>query len=422
MKINHLQIQNFKGFENKEFHFDSNMNVLIGDNGSGKSSVLDAVAFVLGTFFLGVDGATPRALKEHEKRRLMVAANSLEIQLPFKISVNHTLNGKSYQWHRSTDKAIGGASSYKNARPLIDIAKQMTAAVRAGTPINLPLIAYYGTARLAREQHQKPAYKKQGSRLDGYYSALDSSSLRRKFLEWFKTLEDDKLKFNKNESLYNAFTNVITEMIPEWTKIHFSWSLDDLIGQLNNERWVSFNMLSDGYQNIIRLAADIAYRAITLNPHLGSQAITQTAGVVLVDEIDMHLHPSWQKRIIADLKRTFPNIQFIVTTHSPFIVQSLRTNELINLDCASGETPFTKSLEEITETEMQVEQPRRSQQFLNMQQLASDYFDLIQQGKTASTDETTQKIKQQLDEIELEFNQDPVFIALMKAERKTELK
>lgn len=211
-------------------------------------------------------------------------------------------------------------------------------------------------------------------------------------------------------------------MVPSWTSIRFSWTADDMLGQLDNGQWMSFNMLSDGYQNIIRLAADIAYRAITLNPHLEADAVKETEGVVLIDEIDMHLHPSWQRNIIADLKRTFPKIQFIVTTHSPFIVQSLRTEELINLDGQVNEPPFTKSIEEIAETDMQVKDVKRSQRFLELQRLASEYFDLIEQGKTAATDSKTDDIKSQLDKIELEFSDDPVYVALMKAERKTGLR
>lgn len=422
MKINSIRIQNFKGFEDKKFSFDPHMSVLIGDNASGKTSVLDALSFVLGTFFLGIEGVASRPLKNHEKRKVIFSPESVEIQLPFKISVNQTLAGQTFSWHRDTVKESGGATSYKNAQELIELAKAYAQNVRSGGVDPLPLLAYYGTERLAQEQHKKLAYKKQGSRFDGYDGALDPRSFRRQFLEWFKTFEDSILKFDKNDALYKAFTGVITSMVPSWTSIRFSWTADDMLGQLDNGQWMSFNMLSDGYQNIIRLAADIAYRAITLNPHLGADAVKETEGVVLIDEIDMHLHPSWQRNIIADLKRTFPKIQFIVTTHSPFIVQSLRTEELINLDGQVNEPPFTKSIEEIAETDMQVKDVKRSQRFLELQRLASEYFDLIEQGKTAATDSKTDDIKSQLDEIELEFSDDPVYVALMKAERKTGLR
>ena len=89
-------------------------------------------------------------------------------------------------------------------------------------------------------------------------------------------------------------------------------------------------------RNILGLAADIGYRAAVLNPHLQRDASKLTPGIVLIDEIDLHLHPKGQRRVTDDLRRTFPNMQFIAGTHSPFIIQSLRQGELIDL--AKGPT------------------------------------------------------------------------------------
>jgi predicted ATP-binding protein involved in virulence len=424
MNIKTIEIQNFKGFEYKEFSFNPNMTVLIGDNGTGKTSILDALSFVLGTFFIGVDGIPNRSLRQSEKRWKIVSPQSFEVQLPFKISVEHTLNGQYYSWSRGTDKAHGGSTTYINAIKLIHQAQYLTKCVRAGDiVVDLPLIAYFGTKRLS-EKITRPRYVKQSSRLEGYDNALDPFSFRYTFLDWFRTFEDSVLKFNSHgeRALYNAFTKTILSMIPEWQNVHFNWQVNDMLGQLENGEWMPFEMLSDGYKNIVRLSADIAYRAIKLNPHLGENAVKETEGVVLIDEIDMHLHPNWQKTVISDLKRTFPKIQFIVTTHSPFIVQSLRADEIINLDVDTNGQPYTKSIEEIAENEMLVRDVIRSRKFIELQKLASDYFDLIEQGKTSKNDDETRKIKEKLDEIELEFNEDPVYIALMKAERKTGLK
>ena len=76
--------------------------------------------------------------------------------------------------------------------------------------------------------------------------------------------------------------------------------------------------LSDGAKSILTIVADIAYRMAVLNPQLLGDVIQKTDGIVLIDEIDMHLHPSWQRRIIGSLHKTFPNVQFIFTTHSPY--------------------------------------------------------------------------------------------------------
>ncbi len=330
MKIEKLYIKNFKGIEYQELFFNPNMNVLIGDNGSGKTSILESLSIVMGTFFQRIDGAQSRPLKDSEKRTIIVSPESFEVQLPCEFYVEHTFENKTYQWSRSSNKLKGGFS-YRNASLLINRARELSESVRQGEFEDLPLLSFYGTERLA-EKKQKLAYAKQNSRLDGYYSALDPRSFKTKFLEWFKTFEDSALKFNKDKTLYNAFTNAISEMVPEWTNIHFSWEADDMLGLFEKETWVPFGQMSAGFRNIIRIAADIAYRAIKLNPHLGESAIKETQGIVLIDEIDMHLHPKWQRHIINDFKRTFPKIQFIITTHSPFVVQSLQANEIINLD------------------------------------------------------------------------------------------
>ena len=433
MKIEEIKIKNFKLFEDEEFSFNPQMNIIIGNNATGKTSLLEALSYSLGTVLMGLKREESVPLRYEEKRRKIISSDNIEIQLPFRIDIKQTLDNTNYEWHRSTDKELGGATNYKYAKDMIEKAKELRDKVRNGKRVKLPIIAYYGTDRVNDKSQKKVTYQKQGSRLDGYYGALDSRTLKGQFLEWFKSYEDSVLKFGKDKILYSAFTNSITNMVTDWKKIHFSWAMDDMLGQLENGSWESFSMMSAGYQSIVRLTADIAYRAIKLNPHLGENAVKETEGVVLIDEIDMHLHPKWQKKIIADLKKTFPNIQFIATTHSPFIIQSLRAEELIILDGDDVvDNPFTKSIPDIAEEEMNLEDVQRSKKFLEMQEVASTYFKLIKKQYQLSQkieelnskklDDEIEKIKQKLDELELEFNSDPVFVALMKAERKTELR
>jgi predicted ATP-binding protein involved in virulence len=78
--------------------------------------------------------------------------------------------------------------------------------------------------------------------------------------------------------------------------------------------------------------AEIAHRCIELNGFLGEKAVRMTPGLVMIDELDLYLHPRWQKHILEDLQRAFPLIQFIVSSHSPFIIQSVRSRNLITLD------------------------------------------------------------------------------------------
>lgn len=179
-----------------------------------------------------------------------------------------------------------------------------------------------------------------------------------------------------------------------------------------------FILLSEGYRNTLGLIADIAYRMAELNPHV----TTDTPGVVLIDEIDLHLHPKWQRIIVGDLKRIFPNCQFIVTTHSPFIIQSLKAEELIRLDdeMEIEKDPLRESIEDVTENYMGVDEVERSVQFKKMEQVASEYFALVAQGQKEKDSKKVKSLKKKLDELELQYSDDPAYVALMKAERTSQ--
>jgi predicted ATP-binding protein involved in virulence len=162
-----------------------------------------------------------------------------------------------------------------------------------------------------------------------------------------------------------------------------------------------------------------------LNNELGAQAVQNSRGIVMIDELDIHLHPNWQKSIVQNLQNAFPKLQFVATTHSPFIVQSLKEEELINLEEENGaalgltDDPQNYSLEEIAEGEMGVD-GKRSEEFQNMMRLAEQYMLLVQQGKNATSDEETAAVKQQLDDLEAQYSSDTAFVATLRMERLSE--
>jgi predicted ATP-binding protein involved in virulence len=95
---------------------------------------------------------------------------------------------------------------------------------------------------------------------------------------------------------------------------------------------IPINQLSDGYKSTISLVADIAYRMAVLNPQLLGGVCKKTSGIVVIDEVDLHLHPSWQQRILGDLTAIFPKVQFIVSTHAPAVLSSVKSENIILLD------------------------------------------------------------------------------------------
>jgi predicted ATP-binding protein involved in virulence len=187
----------------------------------------------------------------------------------------------------------------------------------------------------------------------------------------------------------------------------------------NDGQCLPANLSSDGYRNMIAMTADIAYRMAIINPHLGAEATRLTSGIVLIDEIDLHLHPNWQRRIVEDLKRTFPNVQFVSTSHSPFIVQSLREpGELIDLESKSKlYEKMDISIEDIAEEIMNVYMPQKSKRYNEMIKVAEEYYKLLEKGKSSDTDEELKKIKHRLDELLIPFGDNPAFQAFLKMER-----
>ncbi|MEZ4852314.1 MAG: AAA family ATPase [Bacteroidia bacterium] len=410
MVIKNIRIKNFKGFADEQFGFNPQFNVLIGDNGTGKSSILDALSIAMGTFLMrtqasfGYNGRKNRPLFKNEIRKIMVSPDNIE-DSDVELSGIFGFNEQEIPWKR-TQKRTSKSLSYGESQKLISLGEKLVEEI--DKEVDLPLLVYHSTARLSGEIFEKTSYEKIGSRLDGYYACLDPRSINQKFTSWFKTFEDSALKFNKNKTLYNAFTGAITSVVPEWADIKFDWGLDDMVGKGEDGKWLPLANLSDGFRSTIGLVADIAYRAIKLNPHLGSRVISDTKGIVLIDELDMHLHPKWQKKIVLDLKNTFPKLQFITTTHSPFIVQSLKANEVINLDENKiDQHPDSLSLEQ-NALFMGVES-KNSNNFFNKEKTAIDYLEILEGNPT---EEELSK----LDEL-IENSTDPVFKAKMKFEK-----
>ena len=232
-----------------------------------------------------------------------------------------------------------------------------------GGDVVLPYIGYYGTSRLWLEQRSSsvgilPA--KRALRYAGYQHCLTPSSSARYLLARLKRLALIQARRGRMVTL-QAVYQAIAHCVEGAVAAEYDFEEDDIVVQFDNARF-PFRSLSDGQRNMAATAADIAMRCSRLNPQLNELAHQETPGVVLIDEIDLHLHPRWQRGVIRDLRRTFPRLQFIATSHSPFIVQSVSDGGVINLDTEdyTPENPGELSIEDVAESIMGVEQPREA--------------------------------------------------------------
>lgn len=433
MKIKEINIRNFHGFEDKRFIFNNNFTVLIGENATGKTAVLDALSIAVGGFLLGIDDVDSRNIKSEEVRlRQIEHGKIVNLEPQYPVSINSTgifNNEEVITWERSLNSKKG-RTTRTNATEIINYAKSLQKKVASGEQVVLPVFAYHGTGRLwAHIKDTEDTLFETGSRILGYKNCLNPISNEKLFLKWFKKMTLIELQEDIKIGQFKAVKKAIEECLKgllidnnenSEVKVIYNINSDELQVTLENGKKLPFALLSDGYRNVIGMIADIAFRMAVLNPFLEENTITETTGIVLIDEIDLHLHPEWQRKIVGDLKRVFPKVQFIVTTHSPFIIQSLDRGELINLDDNTLNVGFDEytnmSVEDITENIMGVELPQWSIRKNEMYEAAKEYFDILSRLKDEDN-ENVKRLKDRLDELTKPFAEDVGFVAFLEQKR-----
>lgn len=434
MKIKDLVLKNFHGFEYKRIDFNDQFTVLIGENATGKTALLDGISVALGGFLSGLDelkdetkftGSSMRHIRDDEvflRKDSHDLTASFESQFPVEVSCTAQIDSMPISWTRT----LNGKKSKTTrigAHPIIQYAKHLQSSVRTqNNQIVLPIISYFGTGRLWAYKREKTVDPfKTGSRFLGYTDCLESISNEKLFVKWFKKMTFIQLQKGKEpvelaivrNAIENCLDNISENDFKGKTNIVYDVATEELQITLGDGRILPFRLLSDGYRNIIGIIADIAFRMCVLNPHLREQITQLTDGVVLIDEIDLHLHPKWQRHIVDDFKRIFPKVQFIATTHSPFIIQSLDHGELRSLDNSIHGEYVDKSIEDVAENVMGIELVQWSERKQRMYDAAKEYFRLLREFQ--SSDPHNLKIlKQTLDELTKPFADNIAYIAFLE--------
>lgn len=430
--LKNFTLRNFRRYESATFQFHPQFTVLIGNNGAGKTTVLDGLAMMLNTYFQGAKLATGGGTIKPDDARYILTSKEGQVFRERKDDVYLEalahLDGVDVTWRRDIGDRGG------KAKELVRLGAKGREQIKSGGSPDLPLLLYYGAGRLWNV-HDDVETEKPSSQLDAYRYCLDPKSDHKAFEKWFKKLSYSELQKRTSIPAVTAVKNAVLVCIPGAKNFFHDTDQDQLTICLEKEGLVPFNSLSDGYRNMVGMVADIAHRASRLNPHFGTDAPLLTKGVVLVDEMDLHLHPKWQRRVVSDLKKAFPSIQFIGTTHSPFILQSLEPGEVIDLDqplkCSSEglglgpegiATPgpsqdfSNRSIEDIVESVMGVPVPQRSERYQRMYDTAKEYYALLEQAKQAD-EGMRQQLKTQLDALSAPFSDNVAYHAFLEMER-----
>jgi len=323
MRIDRLRLINFRGFEEFETDFHPKFNVIIGINGAGKTGVLEGICTAIGSVFV-----SDRSVQEDDIR-VVSYEYSIESQFPVQVEFHGRIRDQKLKWSKTlagTDRrTITG-----NAEPLTALLDKIKKGVMAGKSDNLPLIVSYPAERFRKVRRDRDALHEKadigtlprGSRLRGYDHWLNPDSGNSIFIKWFKTQELAALQRQKESPEIEVVRKAVSNCIADCENIFFDVREDALMIKFRDRRILPFDLLSHGVRNMLATVGDMAFRCVMLNPHLGENAAIRTSGIVLIDEIDLHLHPAWQRKVVRDMKSTFPEIQFIAATHSPLILSN----------------------------------------------------------------------------------------------------
>jgi predicted ATP-binding protein involved in virulence len=326
ISLKNIRLQNFRCFDQLEISFHQQLTVLVAPNGGGKTSILDAITIALGTFIGTFDrGKTtsigsndPRYARSHNlpqgERQYPVAIEASFLTPP--ITIRRELTGAN---NRTT---------IKDAAPLTNWGKQLQQKIQDHQQFSLPVIAYYGTGRLWKSHKNVLA----ASRTMGYEDCLSPASNFVQVQQWIakatyaQVQESTAAKKNRDFTVpLQAIQNAVDRALASegWQNFHYSFRYEELTMENTEGVLLPVSMLSDGLRSMVSLVADLAFRCACLNGFMGSGDPLASSGIVLIDEVDQHLHPAWQQRVIPSLLQVFPNVQFIVTTHSPQVLTTV---------------------------------------------------------------------------------------------------
>ena len=402
MKVKRLKLNSFRGISDLTLEFDTDEpTVFIGINGVGKSSILECLAILLSwlTKRIQTPNSNGRSFNEDDiKKGCKETHNEITILINDWSEVVWSLTKVSKGRSKDTSSNLG------DLKRVVD---RIHSQLDANSYAALPLAVYYPTNRAVLDIPLKIRTKHSFEQITAYDEVLTGGQIDfRRFFEWFRDREDleNELRLNNTKEYRDreleAVRYAIANLLDGCSNLRVRRSpLRMTVNKEGDELIV--NQLSDGEKCLLALAGDLARRLAIANPNPDCNPL-EGSGVVLIDEIELHLHPKWQRAIIPNLKKTFPNCQFIITTHSPQVISDLKwvhllrsTSEGIAIERVPS---FGKDSNRILETLMGT--PERRQEIKDD---LRELFGLIDKGELGNARQLRQELADQMGEEDPEF-------------------
>ena len=363
MILKHLSLARVRAFEQADFAFQPGMNLLVGVNGAGKSTILDVLRMMFSYTIPQLTAARTRPIP-FGVEDITVDQAALTADLDFaidQIEFNHLVHIPRQTYasgdrpnslnrlaqHVGRERRIQLRREAMEGYTAVEINELSTAPNQA---VNLdrlqraerqPLVVYFSTRRSLPDMSAPTRGSSAGGQTAAFAEALSHRELRlREFADWW--LVQEALGKEAPNGPYGrrlrVLNDAVTSFLDDCHDLRAVREPQTTLVLDKGRKMLDVRMLSDGERSMIALVLDLARRLTLANPNL-DDPLREGRGVVLIDEIDLHLHPRWQRTIVDKLTRTFPNCQFIATTHSPQIVGEISPDNIILIENGKATRP-----------------------------------------------------------------------------------
>lgn len=360
IQLKSLKLKGYRGFRKEiELSFDEHLTVLIGNNGAGKTSILDAIADFLYWFRHGVTGEKidryvfpkllPSGIKsfknydvnnyeERFENELMVTVDTIYEEIDDDGDKKDIESSKVTFLSMSAEKdTTVDISRHDNENILQTFTNYLYTSKLNKTLYDIPILAYYEVDSFNTNLDLKNIFFAASDIFDAYHNALESDDFNfTNFFVWYDKRQKIQLQQGKSLTL-DTIESVVTQILEDedytFKNLRIVWGdyFDEMIVDKINKKTgakdeLVINQLSSGEKTLLVLVVDLAYRLCLANPK--NDKPLKGNGIVLIDEIDLHLHPKWQQKVVIKLRKIFPNVQFVVTTHSPLVLTSIKAESV----------------------------------------------------------------------------------------------
>ena len=328
-RFRELHVENYRCFDELRLLLEEDTTILFAENGGGKTALLTALAMGLAVFQTGAPKALKLDAKRDPRMRTLDEQGRREPVGPCKVAWTTDVGvSESVTWSMAAYPA--SRRKVNEHQPIFE------ALERVRVPGDRwPLFAWYGVDRLRRLRGSRPKIERTRDRWEAYDSSLDPNLDEAPLLQW---LQDEMLgdvvrrqQYEPERLFHEAVMETTVRATPGVTRAWYDPAKQGPMVRFEDGHAAPWSELSDGYHVFIALVADIARRAVMLNEIDGAEAPKRVEGVVLIDEIDLHLHPRWQRVALPRLRDAFPRLQLVVTTHSPQVLSSAENRQVRRL-------------------------------------------------------------------------------------------